>query len=191
MRVAREEGRAVRAADAKGPCWDLNNALRASVKPGHTTSDTNLVSSCLVAFCCQLCRGWLGSGSASAGRGMRQLGPRRQSQPCLFHTSLHCRAAWKQGTPPTSRCLIIDSAMTGCLFLTILSASAQLAKWAALLTLCALESPNPPADKANDAINCAPSNAEGVPKMLLKHLHTEASWRSAKLSVFRQSSTRS
>ena len=54
MRVALEEGRAVRAADAKGPCW---------------TSDTNLVSSCLVAFCCQLCCGWLGSGSASAGRG--------------------------------------------------------------------------------------------------------------------------
>ena len=58
----------------------------------------------------------------------------------------------------------------------MLSPSAQLAKWAALLTLCALESPNPPADTANVAITCVPLGAEGVPKMLLKHLHTEASF---------------
>ena len=37
----------------------------ASYKPGHTTSDENLVSTCLVAFCCQLCRGWLGWGTAT------------------------------------------------------------------------------------------------------------------------------
>ena len=94
-----------------------------------------------------------------------------KTKPASSTTSLHWRAVWKQGTPPTSKCLIIDSAMIGCLFLTNLSESAQLAKQAALLTLCALESPNPPADKANVAITCAPSGADSVPKMLLKHLH--------------------
>ena len=112
MRVALEDGRAVRAADAKGPCWDLNNALRASVKPGHTTSDTNLVCSCLVAFCCQLCRGWLGSGSSSVGRRDSDCSAQEgTANPASSTNSLHSLAACKQGTPPTSKCVIIDSAM--------------------------------------------------------------------------------
>ena len=39
--VALDVGNAMRAAEAKGPCWDLNIALRESFRPGHTTSDMN------------------------------------------------------------------------------------------------------------------------------------------------------
>ena len=39
------------------------------------------------------------------------------------------------------------------------------------------------AREPNVAITCAPSGAEGVPKISLKHLHTEVSWRSANPSV--------
>ena len=69
--VALEVGSAVSAAEAKGPCWDLNNALRESFKRGHTTWVQNPSSNCLVAFCCHPCRGWLGSGSSRPSGGVR------------------------------------------------------------------------------------------------------------------------
>ena len=92
--------------------WDLNNVLGASVKPGLTTSDTNLVSTCLVAFCCQLSRSWLGSGSSTPGGGKVPARPGGHCQPGFFH--------------PFSQPPHIDSAMKGYLFLTM------------LLTLCAV-----------------------------------------------------
>ena len=75
------------------------------------------------------------------------------ANPASSANSLHSRAVWKQGTPPTSKCMIVDSA-SGCLFLSILSASAQLTMCAAFLTLCALETPYPPAE-TRPAITCA------------------------------------
>ena len=84
---------------------------------------------------------------------LQREGNETKAKPTLHLPPLLCRAAWKQGTPRTSRCLTIDSAMTGASSSSpILNASAQLAKWA---------------------------GAEGVPKMLLKHLQRQ---RSPKLS---------
>ena len=71
----------------------------------------------------------------------------------------------------------------GCLWRTMFNVSAQLAKWAALLTCCALESPNPPPDKANVASTWASSGADGVPKIARRHPQTAVSWRSTKPSV--------
>ena len=124
----------MRAAEAEGPRWDLHMAFWESCKPGHTTSDKNFISSCLVAFCCQPCRGWLGSGSYVCGRDTDNSVQEGTAMPASS-TSLHSRTVWNQGTVPSSRCPNMVSATRRCLCLTMLNASAQLAEWATLVTL--------------------------------------------------------
>ena len=51
----------------------------------------------------------------------------------------------------------------------------QLAKWAAVRTRWALASPKPPLEKDKEARTCASTGAEGVPRMVQRHLHTALS----------------
>ena len=64
-----EVGGAVSAAETKGPCWETSTMP--SEKRGHTTWVENPSSNCLVACCCQPCRGRLGSGSSRPSGGVR------------------------------------------------------------------------------------------------------------------------
>ena len=179
MRVALKEGDAVRAADAKGPCWDLNIApWRPSnqATPRQTRTSSPVVWWLSAASC--VVGGWAPVLPLQGGRGMRQLGPRRQNLPL---PPLLCTAGLE--TRDTSN-FQMPGHRLGNDGVSLPQRVGPAGKMGGTSdSLCALESPNPPQDKANVAITCAPSGAEGIPKMLLKHLHTEASWRSAKLSV--------
>ena len=173
----------VRAVEPKGPCWTSSSPFgdRSILA---TQRHENLVSNSFVVCCCHPCFGWLGSGSSSScGRVKDNSVQEGTGKPASSTNSLHSRTAWKQGAALCSKCRIMVSATTGCLCFTMHNVSAQLAKWAALLTLNALESPKRQADNDNVASIWASPGAEGVPKIAPRHPHTALSWRSAKPSV--------
>ena len=86
---------------------DLNKVLRASDKPGHSTSDMNLVSSCPSRSLPTVVVGWV-----------PVLNETTRSTKAKPHVSLPpfpCTGGLPGNKgPPTSRCLIINSAMMGC-----------------------------------------------------------------------------
>ena len=85
----------------------------------------------------------------------------------------------------------MNSAMSGCRCLTILMQSAQLAQWARTARTECTGKTQPPAEKDKDAMTWASSWSTGTPRISHRHLHTLASWRSAKSPVCSGATARS
>ena len=140
LRAHLDVGKAVRRADAKGPCWEGRRA-QGSPNSSHTSSLMYCCCNCWVAFCCHPNLGWLGSGSATRSGSSLHDGI---SRPAVTNDCSHARTASKHGAVPSYMWVIIISVMVGCRSFTIRTQSAQLAQWAPPLERCALANPNLP-----------------------------------------------